>query len=64
MMFLLTKSRHLCRENSGMVHGAGLVEPILVDVSLASMMGFAELSVTFTAMGVVVMVFPSSGANA
>ena len=52
------------RLNSGMVHGAGLVEPILVDVSLASMMGFAELSVTFTAMGVVVMVFPSSGANA
>ena len=55
MMFLLTMSRHLCRDNGGMVHDAGLVEPILVGVLLASMMGVAELSVTLMATGVVVI---------
>ena len=55
MMFLLTMRRHLCRDNGGMVHDAGLVEPILFGVLLESMMGVAELRVTIMATGVVVI---------
>ena len=55
MMFLLTMRGHLCRENGRMVHDAGLLEPILIGVLLARMMGVAELSVTIMATGVVVI---------